>query len=117
LVDDLLAIGGVEFAGIDSSLSTEKEVREEEWDKALANAQKWAERTLKPTGMKIDSLYALSPVPFTEVEGKMSGTGERAVVTGMYMPEKPKFDATKYRLDTIKVGQSVHVLYLISPAK
>lgn len=117
LVDDLLALGDLEFAGIDAGLSKEKDVREDEWDKAFANAQKWAERTLKPAGMKIDSIYALSPVPFLQIEGKMLSQGERVVVTGSYIPEQPKFDATRYRLDTIKVGQSVHVIYLISPAR
>ncbi|MDQ6764551.1 MAG: SIMPL domain-containing protein [Verrucomicrobiota bacterium] len=116
LVDDLLAVGGVEFSGVDVGLAKEKELREEEWDKALGNAREWAERTLKPTGMKIDSVYALSPVPFPEIQQKMLGSNERVVVTGSYAGQA-QVDPTKYRLDTIKVSQSVHVIYLISAAK
>ena len=117
LVDDLLGIGGVEFSGIDSGLDTEKELNDEAGEKALKNARERAERTLKTVGMKIDALHAVSPVAFPDIEQKILGR-ERVVVTGSYIPaESERLDPAKYRLAPIKVTQSVHVIYLISPAK
>ena len=57
LVDELIAIGGVEFAGIEPELSKNKETEDQLWDKAIANAREQAEKTLKQTGMKIDSVF------------------------------------------------------------
>ena len=117
LVDDLLAIGGVEFSEIDSGLDKEKELNDEAGEKALKNARERAERTLTTVGMKIDSIYAVSPVAFPDIEQKILGR-ERVVVTGSYMPGQGEdLDPTKYRLAPIKVTQGVHVIYLISPAK
>ena len=68
LVDELIAVGGVEFSGIDAGLSKEKEMQEEVWQKALVNARERAEKTLKAMGMKVDSVFAVSPVTFTEIQ-------------------------------------------------
>ena len=117
LVDDLLAIAGVEFSGIDSGLDKEKELNDEAGEEALKNARERAERTLTTVGMKIDAIYAVSPVAFPDIEQKILGR-ERVVVTGSYIPAQGEdLDQTKYRLAPIKVTQSVHVIYLISPAK
>src|SRR5437867_2797275 len=67
LVDELIAIGGVEFSAVDASLSNEKQVAGQVWEKALTDARERAEKTLKPMGMKIDSVFAVSPVPFPEI--------------------------------------------------
>src|SRR6266550_681767 len=53
LADDLIAIGGVEFWGIDGGLAKEKEMENEVWDKALTNARERAEKTLNAMNMKI----------------------------------------------------------------
>ncbi len=117
LVDDLLAIADVEFSGIDSGLANEKEVNDEISEKALTNARERAEKTLKSIGMKVDSVYAVSPVPFPEIGQKLLNSNERVVVTGSYIPTPDSLDPSKYRLETVKVSQSVHIIYLISPAK
>ena len=117
LVDDLLAIAGVEFSAIDAGLANEKELNDEAWDKALTNGRELAERTLKRVGMRIDAVYAVSPVAFPEIEGNIFRRRERVVVTGAYIAGPEKLDPAKYRLAPIKVTQSVHGIYLISPAK
>src|SRR5205823_1815656 len=70
LVDDLLGIGGTEFSGIDPGLTKEKEVRDEIFEKAVANAREQADKTLKTMGTKIDSLFALSPVSFPAIRSR-----------------------------------------------
>jgi uncharacterized protein YggE len=116
LVDDLLAIGGVQFSAIEGGLSKEKELQNQIWEKALANAREKAEKTLKPMGMKIDSIFAVSPVSFPEIQGRILGSGTTAggvaEVERMIEPSP-----LQYRLAPITVSQSVHVIYLISPAK
>ena len=68
--------------------------------------------------MKIDSIYAVSPVPFPDIDGKILGGRERVLATAAYASgPAERLDPTKYRLAPIKVAQSVHVIYLISPAK
>lgn len=117
LVDDLLAISGLQFTRIDSGLADEKEVYAELSVKALSNARENAEKTLKALGMKIDRVFAVSPVSVPEARDRMTKRGEHVVITGSYIPAEPKLDAKLYRLASVTRGQSVHVIYLISPAK
>lgn len=114
LIDELVGIQGVEFAGIDGGLSKEKEIEPEVWQKALANAREQADKTVKPIGMKIDSVFAVSPVSFPSIQGRIFGSvemGEPRLAVAM-APAAPD-----YRLAPITISQSVHVIYLISPAR
>jgi uncharacterized protein YggE len=116
LVDELLAVGNAEFSDIASGLSTEREIQDQLWEKALNNARDQAEKTLKTTNMKIDSVFAVSPVAFPEIRPRIFGTGEvagRVIVTGSNIP----MTEPEYRLAPVSVSQSVHVIYLISSGK
>lgn len=115
LVDELIAPGGIEFSEIDGALSNEKEIRDDVSEKALTNGRERAEKTLKISGMKIDSIFAISPVAFPEIRRKMLGDEGYARATVDRMIVAP--DPMQYRLAPIRVTQSVHVIYLISPAK
>ena len=117
MVDELLAIGGTEFSGIDTGLIKEKEVTDEMYEKALANARERADKTLTTMGMKVDSVFAVSAAPFPEIHSKMFAATERVVVTGMYVPERGNLAPSQYRLAPLKVSESIYVIYLISPAK
>lgn len=117
LVDELLTMGGTEFSGIEPGLSKEKEIRDELFEKAVANAREQAEKTVKTMDMKIDSVFAVSPVAFPQIHSHMFATRERVVVTGSYIPTGGNRAPSKYLLAPVKVSQSIHVLYLISPAK
>ncbi|CAN5524147.1 hypothetical protein BH18VER1_BH18VER1_08730 [soil metagenome] len=112
LVDELLGVAGVQFKGIDGGLSKEKEVQDEVWDQAIANARERAEKTLKTTRMKIDSIFALSPVRYPEIlDGIFQSRNLQAMTAEQVAP-----DPAQYRLAPVTVTQSVHVIYLISPA-
>jgi uncharacterized protein YggE len=115
LVDELLAVGGVEFSSIDAGLSNEKELEDTVWERALSDAHERAEKTLKAAGMKIDSAFAISPVTFPQIRsvifGELGGTALYAAATER-APRTPQ-----YRLPPITVTQNIHVIYLISPAK
>jgi uncharacterized protein YggE len=117
LVEKLLAIDGVEFSEIQGSVSKQKELEDQLWDKAIADARQRADKTLKPMGMKIDSVFALSPVSFPEVQGRFFSNPERVVVTGSNVPTLEETGLPKFRLAPVFISQSVHVIYLISPAK
>jgi len=116
LVDELLANAGVEFSSIDAGLSNEKQMQEEIGKRALINAREQAEKTLKEIGMKIDSIFAVSPVAFTEIQRRIFGSG---IPTAEYESALPAGgrNTSEYRLAPIAVSQSIHVIYLISPAK
>ena len=86
LVDELLAMGGTEFCGIDTGLIKEKEVTDEIYEKALTNARERADKTLKTMSMKVDSVFGVSAAPFPEIQSKMFAATERVVVTGYYIP-------------------------------
>lgn len=116
LVDELFAIGDLDFTEIEGGLSKEKEMEDQMWDKAVANARSQAEKTLKQAGMKIDSVFAISPVAFPEIQTKIFGE-PFVVVTGSNVPTKEDRAGPEYRLAPITISQSVHVIYLISPAK
>jgi uncharacterized protein YggE len=117
LVDELIAVGTIEFSGIDAGLSKEKEMQDEVWGKALANARERAEKTLKDIGMKIESVFAVSPVTFPEIKQKIFGSTEVIALRNAMVSQPVKPDPTHYRLAPVAVNQSVHVIYLISPAK
>ena len=115
LVDELLALGGVQFTAIDGGLSKEKELHDDASEKALIDARTRAEKTLAAAGMKIDSVFAVSPVPFPEIRHKVLGTQHpygSATTERVVVP-----DPMRYRLAPVSVIQSVHLIYLISPAK
>lgn len=114
LVDELLAIVGVEFSGIDAGLSKAKEMEDEVWEKALKNTRERAEKTLQAAGMKIDSIFAISPVAFPAIRGVFGSSAP----TAEYESALPAQGYTsEYRLAPVTISQSVHVIYLISPAK
>jgi len=117
MVDELLAIGGTEFSGIDTGLSKEKEATDEMHEKALANARERADKTLKTMAMKVDSVFAVSAAPFPEIHSKMFAATERVVVTGSYIPARGNLAPSQYRLAPLKVSESIYVIYLISPAQ
>jgi len=64
LVDDLIATVNAEFSNYESikeGYSKEKEVDKQLWEDAVANSRAEAERTLKNTGMKVDSITRFRP--------------------------------------------------------
>lgn len=85
-----------------------------------SKAREQADKTLKAMGMKIDSLFAISPVSFSEIRTRMFGTDyseattERVIVTGSYIGNNAQ---SEYRVAPVTVSQSIHVIYLIAPAK
>lgn len=125
IVDELLTIPGIELSGVEAGLTKEKEIRSEIFEKALGNARERAERSLKAMEMKIDSVFAVSPVAFSQIRetifGSESGaTTERVIVTGSYIPTGDVGGIrvpSQYRLAPLTVSQSIHVIYLIAPTK
>jgi len=68
--------------------------------------------------MKIDSVFAVSPMWFPEIQGKIfPAQNERTIVTRSEIRTKGEQVPYEYRLAPIAVDQSVHVIYLISRAK
>lgn len=116
LVDELLTITGVEFLSIQGALSKQREIQDQMSEKALANARVQADKMLKPFQQKIDSVFAISPVQFPQIQGDIFSPAERVVVTGGIPAMQPE-EASHYRLAPVTVSESVHVIYLISPAK
>src|SRR5260370_11504708 len=71
LVEELINLEGAEISGIETGFSKETELEDQLWDKALANAREKAERTLKQMCMKIDSVFAVSPIPYPQIYTKI----------------------------------------------
>lgn len=111
-----MALDGVRLGYISGEVSDRDKVGEELWPKAIANAREQAEKTLKPMGMKIDSVFAVSSIDFGEIRKEFLSGGERVVVTGMNIPAPPD-QPSEYRLEMIVIESTAHVIYLISPAK
>ena len=116
LGDQIMNLGGVYLSYISSEVSDREKLGEELWPKAIANAREKAEKTLKPMGMKIDSVFAVSSIDFGEIRGEFLNSGERVVVTGMNIPTPPD-EPSQYRLEMVTIESTAQVIYLISPAK
>ena len=115
LVDELIGTGNAELTSIGPGLSNEKEIADQLWNHAIANAHDKAEKTLKQVGMKIDSVFAISPVAFPQIQTDIFQQAERVIVTGSNIPTAEEGRA-QYWLGSVSVSQSVHIIYLISPA-
>ena len=89
LGDQIMDLGGVELSSISGEVSNSEKLGEELWPKAIANAREQAEKTLKPMGMKIDSVFAVSSIYFSEIPGEFLKSGERVIVTGSNIPTQP----------------------------
>ena len=116
LGDQIMNLGGIYLSGISSEVSDRDKVGEELWPKAIANARERAEKTLKPTGMKIDSVFAVSAIDFGQITSEFLRSGEKVIVTGMNVPTPPD-TPSEYRLENVRIESTAHVIYLISPAK
>jgi uncharacterized protein YggE len=118
LVDELLTIPGVEFTAIEIDLANRKEAEDEVSAKAVADAQAKARATAEMLDMKIDSVFAVSPVPIPEIPNRMVPRSERVVVTGSFIPTSDeRIGGSRFKLAPVTVSKSVHVIYLISPSK
>jgi uncharacterized protein YggE len=117
LVDDLIGLGGVEFSGIEPGLAKEKQLEDEALAQALTSARTQAEKTLKPLGMKIASVFAVSPVTFPEIIRTMFGTDGIVAYRASNPAPAPPRTSSEYRLPPITVSQRIHVIYLITPVK
>jgi uncharacterized protein YggE len=117
LVNKLIAVGGTEFRGIEPGLASEQEMEARLWEKALSNAREQAEKTLKPMDMKIQSVFAVSPVAFLDVQRRFFASGEKVIVTGSNVPTAEEVGPARYQLAPVTLSQTIHVIYLISPAK
>ena len=114
IVDQLIAVAGVEFSSIEGSITQLRVLEDETWSKALIDARESAERTIKAMSMKIDSVYAVSPVSFPEIQGKIFGY---STSSGPARAAQAESTGPRYLLAPVTATQSVHVIYLISPAK
>ncbi|MDQ3413407.1 MAG: hypothetical protein M3480_00275, partial [Verrucomicrobiota bacterium] len=85
------------------------------WGAALADARTKAEKTLKTSGMTIRSVFAISPVNFPEISSRIFGSSQVAFSVARDLMNKQ--GVSQYRLAPVTVSQSVHVIYLIAPAK
>jgi uncharacterized protein len=116
LGDQIMEIGDVRLHYVGGEVSDQEKLGEELWPKAIANAREQAEKTVKPMGMKIDSVFAVSSIDFGQIRGEfLQGGGQRVVVTGMNVPTPPD-KPSEYRLEMITIDSTAHVIYLISPA-
>lgn len=116
LVNELLALVGTEFSSIDAGLSDEDALKDAVWEKALSKAREQAEKTLAATGMKIDSVFAISPVAFPEIRAKLLG-GAHNEMMAMAARDVVGPPPAEYRLPPIEITQTVHMIYLISSAR
>ena len=90
-------------------------MKDELWENALTDARERAEKTLKASGMKVDSVFALSPVSFPEIIHQIFPSDVPRAAAAAYAPSQEA--RSQYRLAPVTIRQSVHVIYLISPLK
>ena len=119
LVNDLFAAKVRFFDGISGNYAKAKEMKNEIWELAIKNARAEADRMAKAAGMKVDSVWALSPEPFPAIQSRILGQTERTSYSVMSGPdpEKKAEAPPEYRLAPVTFSQSVHAIFLVSPAK
>jgi uncharacterized protein YggE len=113
LIDELIGVPGVEFSEVNPGVSKQKETDDEISEKAFENARERAGKMAKAMGATIDSVFAISSAPFPDIRARIFGNETPSAVTERVVVTGPP----DYRLGTVTVTHSVHVIYLISPAK
>ncbi len=104
------------MSGIFPGLIHEEEFEDTVADKALSNAREKAEKTVKPLGMKVTSVFAISPISFTQIRNDIFGDrGSHGYTAEEVTPQEKAADSSHYRLGPITVSREVHVIFLISP--
>jgi uncharacterized protein len=114
LIDELLGVNGLDFSGIQAGLSNTKEVEDEIWNKAIADGRSRADKTARAMGMKLESAFAISPVSFPRIAETIFDS--KSPVLELHR-DLVSPGPNRYLLPPITVSQSVHIIYLISPAK
>ena len=114
LVNDLIGLGSIQFTSIEPGLSQEDASHAELSKKALVDARGRAEETAKSMGMKVDSVFAVSPVSFLDIQQQMFRTRTSGTAEAERYMIAP--DPLQYRLAPVTLSESAHVIYLISPA-
>ena len=117
LVNDLFALKVGYFDGISEEYSKAKEVKDETWELALKNARAEADKMAKAAGMKVDSVWALSPEPFPLIKNRILGVLVSTTSLASGASDKKAEAPPEYRLAPVTFSQNVHAIYLISPAK
>lgn len=117
LIDDLLALKIAEFNSIHEDFTKADEMKDAVIEKALTNARSRADKVAKASGMKVDAVWAVSPVAFPDISPAIFGGNASNHDTYLSVAPDEKFEPSEYRLAPVKVSQTVHVIYLISPAK
>ena len=114
LVNDLMALPVDEFDRIEEGLAEPKKLQDEVWAKAMTDAHDRAEKALAAAGLKLGSVYAISPVTFPEITRRIfEGGGNTRHESKKVVLDKVV--EANYRLRPISITQSVHVIYLIRP--
>lgn len=67
--------------------------------------------------MKVQSIFAISPVVFPQIETDIFGAGGSTTYEQSAPSERQKVEPSQYRLAPVSVSQNVHVIYLIAPSK
>jgi uncharacterized protein YggE len=118
LIEDIFALKIYEFSSIREGISNEKELRDQVWEKAVANARERAEKTVKAAGAKLGAVYALSPIAFPEIVLNIFGASRPYDTMKSAIPAANRqLEPSQYRLAPVGVSQHVHAIYLIEPAK
>jgi uncharacterized protein YggE len=116
LVNDLFAANVRYFDGVTPEYSKAKESEQEAQEMAIKDARIEAEKTAKLAGMKVDTVWAISPINFSQIQRQMLGEFSYSVAQGPAEATKAEA-APEYRIASVKFFRSVQVIYLISPAK
>jgi uncharacterized protein YggE len=116
-VNALFASGVRYFVGVDAEYSKAREAAQETQELAIKNARAEADRIAELSGMKVDSVWALSTDPFSRIGDHMvGGSSESFPVADMRAVTKSEV-APEYRLAPIHFDNAIHVIFLISPKK
>jgi len=119
LVNDLFALNVRYFQGVTEEYSKARETEQETKELAMKNARVEADKLAKVAGMKVDSVWAISSEPFPVIQNRMlnfNTFGTPVAIEGDAAQDKAEV-APKYAIPPVKFNLSVHVIYLISPAK
>lgn len=116
LIDRLLQLGVTRSDRVRPFLRNETALRQKLQAAAMADARKRADELAAAAGMKVVSLFAVSPVPPLEIATTILGDTPVALhkfgVTGSLIPGQP---GMTYVFSNLKFESKLHAIFLIAP--
>lgn len=116
VLNGLLEVGIEGMPGVEPSYTKSAALGEKLKSRALINAREQADGITPVLNAKVNSVFAVSPIPFNEISRAIFGSSESYAAASLGR-DKGGVPGDIYAFEKLKLVQYIHVIFLIEPNK